>query len=275
MADTDELAEAVRELARTIEDLRTELESTQRRSPFRPPALRPPTPREFLAFTDEVAIPAAIAVLETSVRALEGFQRALQLARTEREVRDRTTEATRTAGERADDLRRSTLSRLDTVLAELQRAAADGSLPADEGARELLAEARELRADVERRLRDVGDDLERGESASTGAIRIDIEDGDPRDDTMTDDDGPDADPDPSVDVDAELETLKDQYGRRDGDGASDGTGEEIDPDGDADDAGSGDTDATGSDDSDASGRDDGSAAGNDGHDENENGSDDT
>ncbi|NUB91987.1 hypothetical protein HT576_13280 [Haloterrigena sp. SYSU A121-1] len=248
MADPDdELAEAVRELTRTIEELRSELESTRRRPPFRPPAPRPPTPRELLAFTDEVAIPAAIAALETSVRALEGFQRALQLARTERDVRDRTTEATRTAGERADDLRRSTLSGLDAVLAELQRAASDGDLPADEGARELLSEARELRDDVDRRLRDAADDLERRSTDATDAVRIDIEDGDPLDGS-SDDDEPE--PDPGVDVDAELETLKDQYGRDDGadDTAGDDSGES---DGDKSDA-SGDGAAADDDDSDSS-----------------------
>ncbi|QSW98754.1 DUF7547 family protein [Haloterrigena alkaliphila] len=221
MADhDDELADAVRELTRTIDDLRTELESTRPRSRRRPPFPRPPTPRELLRVTDEVAIPAAIAVLETSVRALKGFQRALELARTEREVRDRTTDATAATSERARDLRQSTLDRLDTVLSELQRAASDGTLPADESARELLSEARALREDVDRRLRGAGDDLERREresSAAADAIRIDIEDGDVRDETADDD------PDPGVDVDAELETLKDQFGADDdGDGTSDG-----------------------------------------------------
>ncbi|ADB60598.1 hypothetical protein Htur_1713 [Haloterrigena turkmenica DSM 5511] len=254
MADPDdELAEAVRELTRTIEELRSELESTRRRPPFRPPAPRPPTPRELLAFTDEVAIPAAIAALETSVRALSGFQRVLQLARTERDVRDRTTDATQTAGERADDLRRSTLSGLDTVLAELQRAASDGDLPADEGARELLSEARELRDDVDRRLRDAADDLERRSTDATDAVRIDIEDGDPRNGATGDDErDPDPEPDPSVDVDAELETLKDQYGHDDAD---------------ADDSGEND-----SAESDAS-NDDGAAADDDDSDSSENGSD--
>ncbi|WP_435552574.1 DUF7547 family protein, partial [Natrinema sp. CGMCC1.2065] len=64
MADhEDELVDAVRELTRTIDALRAELgESGPRR-----PRLRPPTPRELLRATDEVAIPAALAVLETSV----------------------------------------------------------------------------------------------------------------------------------------------------------------------------------------------------------------
>lgn len=227
MADQDdELANAVRELTRTIDELRQELESSQRRSRFRSPAPRPPTPGELLRFTDEVAIPATVAVLETTVRALEGFQRALKLARTEREVRDRTTDAASATSERASTLRRTTLSRLDTVLAELQRAASDGTLPADERASDLLAEARELRDDVDSRLRDVGEDLETRASesqnpGSTDPVRIDIKEGsvdDSRGDTASRTDRDD--PDPSVDVDAELETLKDQYGVDEGDDSS-------------------------------------------------------
>lgn len=204
----DELLAAVRELTRTIDDLQQELESTQRR-PFQPPPLRPPTPRELLAFTDEVAVPATIAVLKTSVRALEGFQRALALARTERDVRDRTTEATSATSKRASELRQTTLSQLDGVLARLQQAASDGTLPADDGARELLTEARELRDDVDSRLRDVGADVERRQTEATDAVRIDIQEGHP--DTLQDGDTT-ANRDSRVDVDAELETLKDQYG---------------------------------------------------------------
>ncbi|WP_137290126.1 DUF7547 family protein [Natronorubrum halophilum] len=228
MADPDdELAEAVRELTRTIDDLRQELESTQSRSRFRPPAPRPPTPRELLTFTDEIAIPAAIAILKTSVRALEGFQRALTIARTEREVRDRTTDATDTASERARDLQRTTLSRLDTVLSELQRAASDDRLPTDDSARELLSEARELRDNVDRRLRDVDDDLETRRAESTDPVRIDVEDGDI--DESRDGNSPLERDEPAsrVDVDAELETLKDQYGADEDEDSSEAEGRDT------------------------------------------------
>ncbi|MXV64281.1 hypothetical protein GS429_19865 [Natronorubrum sp. JWXQ-INN-674] len=222
MADSDDdLAEAVHELTRTIDALRQELESSHRRSGRRLPAPRPPTPEEFFRFADEIAVPATIAVLETSVRALEGFQRALKLARTEREVREQTTETASAVSKRATDLRQSTLSRLDTVLSQLQQATADGTLPADDRATDLLSEARELRDDVDSRLRDVDSDLE-GETAASpdgdsdsGAVRIDIQDGG-LDDSQRGDDGDGrgadrTDPNPAVDVDAELETLKDQY----------------------------------------------------------------
>ncbi|WP_293033822.1 hypothetical protein [Natronococcus sp.] len=200
----DDLANAIRELTRTIEELRTELEEPSRRGP-RFPAPRPPTPRELLRVADEVAIPALVATLESSVRTLEALQRGLEIVRTEREVRDRVDESTGRAGTRANDVRRATLSQLDTVLAELQRAAADGSLPADEDARELLVEARELRDEVDGRLRRAVEG--RDESDEDGPIRIDIDQ--PDGTTETDEDGDESDS--SVDVDAELETLKDRY----------------------------------------------------------------
>lgn len=228
MADhDDELVDAVRELTRTIDALRAELDGPRRRPP-----LRPPTPRELLRFTDDIALPAAIAVLETSVRALEAFQRSLRIVRTERKARDRTTATADAASERASELRRTTLSQLDTVLAELQRAASEGGLPADEQARDLLAEARELRDDVDSRLRDAVDRESDAEPANSdrsdvyGGVTIDIEDG-----ALGDADASAADdePDTAVDVDAELETLRDQYGEEDGDSSdSDDDGSDAD-----------------------------------------------
>ncbi|RQG90309.1 hypothetical protein EA462_10050 [Natrarchaeobius halalkaliphilus] len=202
--ENDELTEAIRELTRTIDDLSREFEPQPRRPP-----LRPPTPRELLAFTDEVALPAMLAVLNSSVRTLETFQRGLELVRTEREVRERTGEVV--SSERANDLRKTTLSRLDTVLAELQRAASEGTLPADERARELLTDARRLRDDVDDRLEDAAGGLdpdERDGSPSSESVEIDIDEGS----SGADQRSVDGDAESNVDVDAELETLKDQYG---------------------------------------------------------------
>ncbi|EMA39115.1 DUF7547 family protein [Halobiforma nitratireducens] len=277
MADNDELAEAIRELTATVDELRRELEDEtsgpRRRPPF---GLRPPTPRDVLEFTDDVALPAALAVLKASVRALESFQRGLELVRTEREVRDRTDEATAATADRAAELRRTTLSQLDTVLGELQRAASDGALPADEDARDLLSEARELRDEVDSRLRnatadgtsDPEPDDGRGwrdrSTESTDAITIDIDDGRP--DSADDDNTSDRDteaesePDPSVDVDAELETLKDQYGPEapgesgETEATADDTADDAEDDEDADRSGRGGQDAQ----DDQNGRDDSS-----------------
>ena len=252
MADhDDELAEAVRELTRTLEDLRQELDGSGRRR--RRPRLRPPTPRDVLAFADDVAIPAALAALESSIRALEAFQRGLELVRTEREVRDRTADATTAAETRANEVRQTTLSRLDTVLSELQRASSSGALPADEDARELLADARKLRDEVDSRLRDATRGSEPAadgaDASASGAVEIDIEDGTPEPTTNAEtdaDDDPDSDadsdanrPESNVDVDAELETLKDQYAddseaESDGDGRDGGADETADSDSDSD-----------------------------------------
>ncbi|WIV67284.1 DUF7547 family protein [Natrialbaceae archaeon AArc-T1-2] len=190
----DELAEAIDELTATLRTLREELE------PRRRSRLRPPTPDELLRFSDEVALPALVAILEANLRALEAFQRGLQLFRREREIRDgadRAVESTRT---QATELRRTTLDQLDGALTELQRAAGDGTLPRDRRARELIEQARDLREEVDRRLREAGADVETAEP--TGK-RIEIDDG--IDDETTDDPGAD------VDVDAELETLRDRY----------------------------------------------------------------
>jgi hypothetical protein len=213
MADPDDdLADAVEELTRTIDELRTELRDTQRRPRRRSLAPRPPTPDELLRLADDVAIPALLAVLESSVRTLEALQRGLDIVRTERELRGRADETAGRTKTRADEVRRTTLSQLDTVLAELQRAASEGTLPADDDARELLSEARTLRDEVDSRLRRAVSDgtrsSETGESAD-GPIRIDIDR--PDDSDENDPDDPTDEPETSVDVDAELETLKDRY----------------------------------------------------------------
>ena len=225
----DELVDAVRELTRTIDALRVELDEPRRG--FRP-SIQPPTPRELLRLTDEVAVPAALAVLEASVRTLEAFQRGLQLVRTERAARDRTASAAEATSDRASALRETTLSQLDTVLAELQRAVSEGRVPADEEARDLLTEARELRDDVDTRLREATDrpSSSSGPDPSAGdGITIDIDDG-PLSDPAPSEGGRD-DPHSAVDVDAELETLRDQYGADADDVAtddSDGAGDDTD-----------------------------------------------
>ncbi|APX95940.1 DUF7547 family protein [Natronorubrum daqingense] len=219
MSDSnDELIDAVRELTRTIDDLRTELEANTDGPRLRPRP-RPPTPRELLRFTDEIAIPAAIVALETSVRALEGFQRTLKLARTERDVRDRTSTATDAAGDRANALRRTTLSQLDTILTQLQRATADEDAVEDDRVTDLLSEARALRDDLDGRLQRLGDDVDRSAERSD-PIRIDIEDGTVDSSDIGDESDTRGDPQSHVDVDAELETLKDRYGEEDSDADS-------------------------------------------------------
>ncbi len=128
------------DLARTVEELQTELEPDGR------PPLRPPTPRELARFTSEVTIPAIVLALETNVRVLKLLQRALRLAAGE----DPRAGESAPARERAQALGRRTLTRLDDLLADLQQALDER--PPDDPARELLAEARSLRTEIDDRL---------------------------------------------------------------------------------------------------------------------------
>jgi hypothetical protein len=133
-----ELSQLFGELTGAVEQLQGELE--QSRGPPRPPA-----PRQLVRFTSEVTIPAIVLVLETNVRALRLVQRALRIA----EGRDPGTSGSKT-GDRAAELGRATLSRLDDALSDLGKAL-EGRPPDDE-ARELLDEVRDLQSEVDERL---------------------------------------------------------------------------------------------------------------------------
>jgi len=138
--DAREAAGLVGDLAGTVEELQAELTGDG-------PPRRPPTPRDLARFTSEVTIPAIILALETNVRALKLFQRALRLAAGERPSTGKTGGEAR---ERAEELGRETLARLDDALADLQEALA--GRPPDDPARELLADARTLRGEIDDRL---------------------------------------------------------------------------------------------------------------------------
>lgn len=167
----ESLARLAAELARSLRRLQRELEPRSGRP-------RPPTPRELLRFTDEVAIPALVLVLETNVRALRLLQRAIRIAEGRDPRGDRTAETA--VRERAVAVSRTTLDKLDSALADVQEAI-EGRPPDDE-ARQLLGEVRELRDDIDDRLA--------AEAAES----------DPLDDV---------DPGVPVDVDAELKSIKD------------------------------------------------------------------
>ena len=151
----DELAERVRELEDTLEALRAELETRDRRLMRRDP----PTIRDVLRFADEFAIPTAIAVLEANRRMLELVQGAI-----------RVTDRGRQVGEGSTSIGRETVDRLDRALTELQAALQDSALPQNDEARQLLEEARSLRDEIDTRM------LESGESEAEGsAVEIDID----------------------------------------------------------------------------------------------------
>jgi len=175
MSDTrgdPELARLAADLARSLRDLQRELEPQRR-------GLRPPSLRELLRFTDEVAIPAAVLILETNVRALRLLQRAIRVADPESGRGGEATAAGTEVRDRAAQVSRATLDRLDDALADLQDAL-EGR-PEDEDARQVLDEARALRDEIDERL-----------AAETGQPT-----GDPAD--------------VPVDVDAELQSLKDEF----------------------------------------------------------------
>lgn len=153
-----DFAAAVTDLSETLEELRTEL----REPPKGPLGLpRPPTPSELLRFTEGYTIPAVIALLEASIKALEVLAAALRVAdgRPLDAARGRPggrsgMSSTRAIGQAGRDRlaasSRETLQRLDDALAELQSAAAGD--PSNPELQRLLEEARELRAEVDDRL---------------------------------------------------------------------------------------------------------------------------
>lgn len=175
----DDLTALMTDLLTTLEDLETVVEPRTERG--RP---RPPTLRELMQFTSDVTIPAAILLLRTNIEALKLVRRAIRLA----DGRPRPDESgTSEVRRRASQLSRVTLARLDDALADLQ-SAVEGT-PQDEDARDLLQEARDLRAELADRL---------AESEGAGAPGT-------RDDETAG---------VTIDVDAELQSLKDDIDDR-------------------------------------------------------------
>ena len=198
----DELAERVAELEATLEQLRREI----RRPPTGPLGLpRPPTPRELLELTDRYAIPTAIAVLEANIRALELLQRLIRLADTERAAE---AEADRMRS-RAEAISRVTLDQLESVLEELQ----EGALPREPESRQIIDDARQLRAELREWLaegdRTVADGTSRERELIEGADKSDESD---EPDVLDEPDEPDEPTDAAdaveIDVDEELRSIR-------------------------------------------------------------------
>jgi len=208
MDESDDLEAAVRELSDTLEQLRTEL----RQPPTGPLGLpRPPSPGELLRFTEEYTIPALVSLLETSIRVLELLAAAIRVA-DGRSLDGAVEEGVAGVGERSLEYvgdgteglaaaSRATLERLDDALAELQEAA-EGGRPDDPEVQSLLADARELRAEIDGRLAEAASDAE----AESPADR------DPDGGGGTDEDESGV----GIDVDEELETIRRQVDPDDG-----------------------------------------------------------
>lgn len=157
----EDLDDRIDELEETLEALRAELEPP--RGPMGVP--RPPRPREFLRFADEYAIPAAIAVLEANVRALELLRAGIRVGDPERAA----DEAGRAVRDRAAGARQATIEQLDRALTELERAIEGSGLPRNQEARELLVEARRLNREIGERV------SEADRPGREDAIRIEVE----------------------------------------------------------------------------------------------------
>ncbi|NHX38303.1 MULTISPECIES: hypothetical protein [Haloarcula] len=194
MSSDDDLTALITDLVTTLQDLETEVEPTTDSG-----LPRPPTPGELLRFTSDVTIPAVILVLKSNIEALKLLRRALRMAE------GRPTSTGSASGEvrqRASDLSRATLSRLDGALTDLQQAV-EGT-PEDEEARELIQEAQQLRGQIRERL------------AAESEVSEEVD--------------PDEVTDVPVDVDAELRSIKDDIEGPDRDDTGtengDGNGEE-------------------------------------------------
>jgi hypothetical protein len=233
--DDRELAALVEELSTTLESLRDALQTD---TPGRgvgpgspgPVPPQPPAPRELLRFTEQYTIPTLIALLESGVRSLELLRATLRLL-DGRGIED-ASPATR---ERVESAGRTTLDRVDRVLSDLG-SAVEGGEPSDPTARDLLADARALREEIERQIREVeDDDRERtrerdwdgtarrtsGRAPAAGR-EIPVRSATDRsDEARTDEGEEEGDGDVPVDVDAELESIRRDVKGEAGGGSSD------------------------------------------------------
>lgn len=211
-----ETAELLDELEATLDALREEVDGRggRRRGP--------PTPADLLRFTERHTIPTLVATLEATIEALELVRELLRLADPERsDGRARADEA----GDRLGRAGESAAAGAERVLGDLRRALAAEELPADSPARDLVAEARDLSAEVEARLREAREDAARRASDDGGVVRIDVTaegegsegDGNEEGEGNVGSEGDEGAEEESeegagaeVDVDAELESIRDE-----------------------------------------------------------------
>jgi hypothetical protein len=170
----EELVALLSDLERTLTELQATIGPDADRR-------RPPTPGEILRFTEQYTLPTAIALLEATVRSLELLRALLRLADPKREG-----SSGGTTDRRADT---PDLADVRSAFADLQTALARPDPPTDSEAGSILAEARDLTAEIEEHLAESGGSRRDG-SADAAGIGIDV--------TTEGED----------DVDAELESIK-------------------------------------------------------------------
>lgn len=219
-SDAD-LAALVMELRETLDELQ-ETVGTDRPGP--------PSGRDLVRFTESYTIPTLVAILEASIRALELLQATLRLVDGRSLDPDRRRGSSEAAA-RVGSVGRATVDRVDAALSELT-AALEGE-PSEGEARDLLEEARALRAEVDERLRTADtarrderrerlgrprSEARAGQTSETGSGTLAHESHDipvsseeeSSSDTGTDTrDTDDGDP-VTIDVDAELESIREE-----------------------------------------------------------------
>lgn len=208
MSERENLAPLLEELADTLARLRDETAGG-----------RQPGFRDLLRFTERYTIPAVVAVLETNIRLLELTAGAIRLA--DGRLEDRRVEDDATAGHR-----QVSTEALEAALDDLGEALR--GTPADPAARDILAEARDLRREIRGRLTEADADptdestdeadpengTDRTGAGGRSGHRVPVQE---------ETEGPEN----RVDVDAELETIRrqldvDEEADADGDPTTDG-----------------------------------------------------
>jgi hypothetical protein len=206
--DDEDLATVAAELSRELRELREELESDRRDPPRGPLGLpRPPKPREFLEFADEVAIPGTIAILEANIKLLEALRRAIRLADTERRTRERSREVGTDAADRAGEVGQRALKRVQGGLEDLREAIERGDAVEDRAGSDIIEDIATLESEIDERIdasreRRRSDRENGSETGGADSVGIDANDSDREDG-------------PEVDVDAELDSLRERYGDED------------------------------------------------------------
>ncbi len=167
-----EVTELIADLTRELRRLQREVEP-DRQSQSQSRSLR----QDIARFTSEVAIPGLILLLRTNIRALELLRRAIRIA-------DGRSPRSATGGsemrDRAEKLGSVTLSQLDNVLGELQSAVEDRE---GERAQDLIADAREIREQIQDELDTDGEEAETVDIDVEAELRSLKDDLDDRDDT--------------------------------------------------------------------------------------------
>lgn len=207
MARDDDIRPLLEDLQETLTTLRAELDDASaddRGSRRTRPTPRPPGPGEFLRFTEEYTIPTVVSLLEATIQSLEllaGLIRLLDPDRSRTTVdsvgRRATREATRGA---------------TTALSELRRAFSEVDLPPEGEARDIVTDARELSAELERRI----EERETG-THDDAPVSIDVRESGDRESGEADAD---------VDVESELDSIRESVRREQPDDAGGADGDE-------------------------------------------------